>query len=118
MKEKIKKLKPYMVFSRFNGPEEGAFLVFAHTVQEARVTAWRSGDGNDLTDDYLDFGASLIRKAGFLWNEANPILAAKNQAHVVRNVRSCDKCGMWGHSPILANGVCQDCQDNAKEWPK
>lgn len=33
-------MKYYMAYSRYNGPQEGAVLVYAETVRQARALAW------------------------------------------------------------------------------
>jgi hypothetical protein len=107
-------LNTYMAFSRNNGPEEGAILVFAHSIQEARVVGWRAMP-DELTDEYIDFGVRRIRKSPWLYNEANAIKLRNDEAHVIDNPISCDNCGMWGDEPIGKDGYCESCRDEFEE---
>jgi hypothetical protein len=107
-------LNIYMVYSRGGGPEEGAFLVFAHSFQEARKIGWR-WSGDEITDDYLDFAARRIRKAEWLRDEADPVKYANDESHVIQNPNSCIHCDLWGHTPIGPDGICEECQDDLDE---
>lgn len=108
-------LKTYMVYSRFLTPSEGALLVFAHNVQEARVVGWQATSGADLTDDYLDFGACAMKGRDWLFAEANQEKLSQDIPHLVWDIKSCDECEKWGHSPIGDDGLCDECRENAAE---
>ena len=103
-------LNAYMAYSRNLGPEEGAVLVFAHYVQEARVVGWKRM-GCELTDEYIDFTAKRIRHSPWLFKEANEIKLANDEPHVIDNPLICAECGLWGQSPIGEDGFCEDCRD-------
>ena len=104
-------LNTYMGFSRANGPEEGAILIFAHSVREARLVGWRMF-GSDLTDEYTDFAAKRIRKSPWLKEEANGLKLANDEAHVIDNPNCCMECGLWGETPIGDDGLCEFCHDD------
>ncbi|PKN92998.1 MAG: hypothetical protein CVU44_11240 [Chloroflexi bacterium HGW-Chloroflexi-6] len=106
-----KKLKTYMVYSRFLTPSEGALLVFAHNVQEARTVGWRATSGADLTDDYLDFAASLLKGCDWLFAETSQEKLDQDFPHLVWDIKSCDECEKWGHSPIGDDGLCDECRE-------
>jgi len=108
-------LKPYLVYSRSLGSSEGALLAFANTVQQARVVAWKSFDARDLTDDYLDLTAKLLRGRDWLYEEGDSELLANNTPHIVIFVKSCNQCDYWGHSPIGEDGLCNDCRRDNQE---
>lgn len=103
-------LNPYMVYSRGAGCEEGATLVFAHSVQEARVVGWH-GAGSDFTDDFLDLAATRLRDVPWLYAEGNQSKHAADIAHEVDNPRSCSRCEKWGHSEIGEDGLCDECRE-------
>jgi hypothetical protein len=107
-------LKTYMGFSRGAGPEEGAILIFAHSVKEARKVGWNMM-GCELTDEYIDFAATIIRKSPWLREEANALKLANDEAHVIDDPRSCDECGMWGIYQIGEDGLCEECRDDQLE---
>ena len=107
-------LNAYMVYSRGAGSEEGAILVFAHSVQEARKYGWNSL-GRDLTDDYLDIAATRLRHAPWLFEEADKDKLEKGIPHVIDSPRSCKRCELWGEEPISADGLCESCIDDELE---
>ena len=107
-------LKSYMGYSRGAGSEEGAVLIFAHSVKEARKVGWNKL-GSDLTDEYIDFAARLIRKAPWLREEANAIKLANDEAHVIDNPKSCVECEKWGVYPIGEDELCEECRDDQLE---
>jgi len=102
-------LQAYMIYSRFLGPSEGAGLVFAHSVREARKVGWQRTSG-DFTDDFLDFAAKRIRNSPWILGEANVNKLASDEPHVIDNPRSCSICEHWGHSPIGNDELCEDCR--------
>lgn len=105
-------LNAYMIYSRAAGPEEGAALVFAHTVREARKIGY-PGIGNDLTgDEYIDLAADLIRNSPYLFQEADPDKLARDVPHVIDNPRSCDRCERWGQSAIGEDCLCDICKSD------
>jgi hypothetical protein len=110
-------LNTYMAFSRNAGPEEGAVLVFAHSVKEARKVGWNALSG-DLTDEYIDFAIRRIRKSPWLFNEANDLKLANDEAHVIDNPKSCGHCGLWGIEPIGNDGFCDPCREELEELKK
>ena len=110
-------LNTYMAYSRGAGPEEGAFLIFAHSVQEARTVGWKSF-GSDLTDEYIDFTATRIRKSPWLFDEANAIKFANDEPHVIDSPKGCLNCGFWGQSPIGVDGLCEGCREEFERLEK
>jgi hypothetical protein len=105
-------LKPYMIYSRTAGPQEGAALVFAHTAREARKIGW-NGIGSDLTGgEFTDLAAGLIHDGNYLFADANPDKLAKDESHVIDSPRGCDQCEMWGQSAIGEDGLCEGCREN------
>jgi hypothetical protein len=108
------KLKPYMVYSEDAGSSDGASLVFARTVREARVIGWRELNGL-YTDDYLDFNARLIKDSEYLFDEADKEKLQKNEPHVIETPRGCERCEMWGMGKINDEGLCENCADEEQQ---
>jgi rubrerythrin len=99
-----------MAYNRCTGPEEGAALVFANTVQEARKLVY-SSKGNGYCPDFenfLDVAAKLIKGEEYLDK-----LREKDVPHIVRPP-VCDGCGFWGTGE-LANGLCPNCGEGGEE---
>lgn len=103
-------MNAYMIYSRHAGPEEGAGLVFAHSVKEAKKVGWKQ-IGSDFTDDYLDLAVKIIRHSSWLFFDANPKLLSSDIPHSIDNPRSCMECGQWGQSPIGEDDLCEECRD-------
>lgn len=104
-----KKLRPYMVYSAEAGSENGAELVFAHTVREARKVFWQYM-ANTLTDEYIDVEATLLRNHDFLYKEADQEKLKNNIPHHVFSPILCKSCEMWGME-IGEDGICDDCRE-------
>lgn len=98
-------LNIYMGFSRCAGPEEGAMLIFAHTAREARKIGYRYW----WEYEYIDFAVRRMRNCDWLYQEANILKLACDEPHAIDNPKSCSHCETWGGSPILEDGLCQNC---------
>lgn len=117
MNEKIIKysLKPYMAYSRSAGAIEGAVLIFAHTLREAKKYAWNNSLLREFCDDWIDLGAYLIRDKPWLYDDANQEKLSAGIPHVVDDPRGCEVCETWGGSPIGRDGVCEECRNKGIE---
>lgn len=103
-------LRMYMGYSASGGSSEGAILIFAHTAREARNVGWQVM-GDELTGgEFLDFRASRIRGCEWLRDECDKEKYANDQAHVIRDVKSCEACERWGESPIGLDNLCLECR--------
>ena len=89
-------------------PEEGAFLVFAHTAKQAKKVGWNAGRGM-VVEEYTDLRVRWIRNSPWLRREADAVKLALGTPHVIDNPKSCKSCLQWGHTPIGAQGWCEDC---------
>ena len=109
-------MKPYMGYSREGGSREGAVLIFAHNIKEAKrigfkvLSSW-------ITDEYTDMAVTLIKKGDFLFEQVSDWSKdklAKGIPHVLDSPPSCKVCELWG-SELNENGLCEDCQDYEDE---
>jgi hypothetical protein len=98
-------LKPYMAYSRAGGSHEGAFLVFAHNIKEAKRVGWPALH-ELICEDYIDMAIRLL-KGDHLYLDANKEKLAADIAHVIDSPTSCKRCETWGE-PLDSEGVCQD----------
>ena len=99
-------MKPYMAFSRVEGPVEGAILVFSFTAKDARKLAW----GWCLNvDDWLDQAVRLIRDDS-IFSLADQGKLAANVPHIIDSPISCECCEMWG-AGITKDGLCGNCNE-------
>ena len=102
-------MKAYMVFSITGGSPEGACLVFARNLQEARKVAWKECDW-EITDEWIDVGARLLKEA-FIFEEADKDNLKAGIAHCISAPASCKDCNMWGY-PINSEGYCETCAED------
>ena len=102
-------LKPYMYFSRHEGQQEAAVLIFAHTAKEAKKVAWKE-IGDLFVYDYTDIGIRLLRNSDYLFDNADPKLVASDTPHAIDSPKGCEQCELWGDE--LVDGRCQSCRDN------
>lgn len=104
-------LKPYMGYSRECGEDEGAYLIFAHNIREAKRIGYPVMFG-DLVEDYIDMVVRLLKHKDFLFEQVDPWSRdkiAKDEAHIVDDPPCCKSCLTWGY-PLNANGFCEDCE--------
>lgn len=94
--------RPYMVFDRTGGSQEGAILVFAYTAQQARIMG--RSIVSDWTDcRYIDVAA---RRLGGCEH-----LKLKDEPHIIDNPPTCSDCDLWFPEPLDENGRCEACAE-------
>ncbi len=87
-------MKPYVAFSRAAGKQEGAILIIAHTSNEAKRLAWKSGEVWNA-DGWTDLAIRLIR------DHTSMALADQEKIqrcipHIVSEPVACESCDLWG----------------------
>ena len=105
-------MKPYMAYSREGGSREGACLVFAHTVKEAKKEAWADVHLY-FTDEYTDMAITLIKDAEYLFEQADPEKLATDVPHVIFAPLSCSACELWGNK-LNDEGLCENCVESTQ----
>lgn len=107
----INGLKPYMGYDGLAGSIEGACLIFAHSVREARRHAWKCiQDWFDA--DFINVRARLIKDGQHLFTEADQEKLAAGIPHIIEAPKSCNRCGMWGEVRG-DNTLCDGCIETA-----
>lgn len=101
-------MKPYMAYSREGGSGEGAVLVFAHTVKEAKIEAWGIVSDN-FTDEYTDMAVTWLKDRDFLFEQADPTKLTEDIPHIIESPILCKSCNFWGYK-LNEQGYCEDCQ--------
>jgi len=91
-------------------PREGAALIFACSVREAKLLAW-SILRSWFQVDYIDISVRLVKDSEYLYAEADQEKLALDMPHVVESPRTCKDCELWGVSELNEEGYCNDCQD-------
>lgn len=102
----MKKLKPYMVYSRCAGSSEAAILVFHYTGKDAKKYAWKHSKIIDeiCNGEYIDMAVDLIGK--------ECVYAQKRQEepHCIDDPETCKVCNLWGY-PLDEYGCCENCNN-------
>jgi hypothetical protein len=104
------KLKIYMGYYG-NHPEDGACLVFAKNVREARNLSFSILDSWFGVECYIDVKAVLLKNEDYLYKEADQEKLNNEIAHVVESPESCSSCELWGRSELV-DGKCEYCRDD------
>jgi hypothetical protein len=102
-------MNAYMGYSRDAGPEEGACLIFAHTVQEARKTGYPIVSGW-WSIEFTDMAAKRLN-APHLFAEADQEKLAAGIPHAIECPKACNRCEHWGYK-LNNDGVCENCIDD------
>lgn len=103
-----KKLRAYMVHG--GEPIEGSVLVFAHTVQQAKVLGYPDISGWGLVDEFIQVRARWLRNSPWVFDEANKDKLAANTPHVIACPTTCKDCGLWGLQ-LNDDEYCEDCEE-------
>ena len=101
-------LKPYMVHGGY--PEGGACLVFARSVQEARITGWKevSWIRDAAGGEFINVRAKLLREDKNYWLSLADQEKLKSAIpHAVESPPTCRICGYW--NVLDKNGLCKEC---------
>jgi hypothetical protein len=105
-----------MGYSRGGGSVEGAILIFAHNIKEAKRIAWPVLS-QIITDEYTDMAVTYLKDSGYLFDQMPKWSKAKlesNTPHVVDNPPICIDCEMWGCGVLDENGRCEDCAEQVR----
>lgn len=106
---KVYPLNIYMGYSRAGGSSEGAVLIFAHTVKEAKKIGWYICS-DMMVDEYIDMAVNRLRNEDYLYAQADQEKLDNSIAHVIDNPKICIECETWGSSPIGDDGFCDTCR--------
>jgi len=103
-------MKAYMGYSRELGVHEGAVLIFAHSVKEAKRVGWGVMSGM-IADEYTDMAVRLIKddymfRQTYQWSKNK---LEHDEPHVVDSPPSCKGCELWGFD-LNDDGYCSDCE--------
>jgi hypothetical protein len=112
-------LKPYMGYSRGGGSQEGAVLIFAHSVKEAKKIGYSVLSGM-YVEEYIDVAVNLCKDGDHLFDKNyqwSKDKIAKGEAHVVDSPISCKVCNLWGEK-LNDNGLCEDCQMQEDDYKR
>lgn len=109
----INGLKPYMGYSNMAGSAEGAILIFAHSIKEAKKIGWRGMPG-DICDVFTDMRIEWLGESDHLFTQVpqwSKSKLEKSEAHVVDNPPCCKGCNLWGYE-LNEQGLCETCAED------
>ena len=110
-------LKPYMGYSHAGGSREGAVLIFAHNIKEAKKIGWPILHGMFL-DEFTDMAVRFIKNGGYLFDQMpkwSQLKLYNGTPHVVDAPPSCKNCNLWGMGEFNEGGYCPDCADEIED---
>jgi hypothetical protein len=98
-------MKKYMAYNNEAGSCEGAILVFANSVQEAKKLAYEYNNGiyYPYCDSFIELAVRLIKGHDYLYK-----LSKNNFPHVILEIPICNHCGFWGTGELI-KGLCPNC---------
>jgi hypothetical protein len=105
------KLKPYIVFDRHLGSEEGACLVFHFTAKKARYLGWKTVTRHWWQHSYIDVGSYALKDSLHLYDVGDLQKLKANEPHVIECPSTCRECELWGR-PLNSRGYCEVCDEN------
>lgn len=116
-------LKAYVGYSHQGGAAEGAILIFAHNLKEAKRTGYPNLRGWGV-DEYTDMRVEWLRDSQYLFDQVpqwSKEKLTRDEAHVIETPPTCKSCHLWGYE-LDENGLCECCAEeqagNAKlEYP-
>jgi hypothetical protein len=81
-------------------------LVFAHSARDAKRLGWRTI--KEWTgSEYLVVARPLPGKEGWLSEQEGVDL--EGEPRMIESPKACQRCEMWGRTPLNAFGVCEFC---------
>jgi hypothetical protein len=101
-------MNTYMGYG-YDGPEEGAVLIFATSQREAKQLFWRNCQGM-MFEAYTEMRVKRLRHSDWLFAEADNAKLLGSCPHVIDSPRVCQRCEHWGLSVIGIDGLCDDCR--------
>lgn len=110
-------MKPYMAYSNELGSAEGAILVFAHNLKEAKRIGYGGLTGIGITDEFTDMRVNLIKNGNFLFEQVpqwSKDKLAKDEPHILDSPPCCKRCELWGYE-LNKDGLCSDCEEISED---
>ena len=102
-------LKPYMVYDKNVGHQEGAVLVFAKNSKEAKKLGYKAIECF-VVCEFIDTGVKRIwDDLDYIYSLADQEKLSKGISHVIDNPPYCKQCEMWNH-PLDEKGICKLCR--------
>ncbi len=104
-------LKLYMAFDGACGPAEGAVLVVAHHIREAKkmvypeLLLWGA--------EYADIRVRLLRDSQHMMALADQKKLDASEPHVIDSPTVCDYCEYWGYGLEADGRTCPHCEQYA-----
>ncbi|SDL79043.1 hypothetical protein SAMN05661010_02563 [Modicisalibacter muralis] len=106
-------LRAYSIYDRDAGPEEGAALAFAHSVKDARkigfstLRDWFGTEWIDVAADHLPCDVE--------WLAEQEGVDLNGETRLIESPMVCERCELWGRSPLVEKGICEECRDEDSE---
>ena len=107
-------MKSYMASA--DEPCEGAILVFAHSVKEAKKTAWQSYSIiHEICDcEYINLRVSWMKDCDYMFEQADQEKLKNGEPHIIETPISCNGCEKWGLE-LDEKGYCESCAEEYED---
>jgi hypothetical protein len=104
-------LKPYMASG--GEPQDGAILVFAHNIKEAKKVAWSSNSFlSDVCDsEYINLRVVYLKESPHLFTEGDKEKLLDGTPHIIETPATCKDCNLWGYE-LDEDGYCEFCAES------
>ena len=102
-------MKAYMAFDADAGSGEGAYLVIAGNIKQAKPMAWPILN-SWVTESYTRVKVKVMRGAEWRLYPKDLEALKSGKAQVIESPETCPGCDTWGND-ILENGYCENCEE-------
>lgn len=101
-------MKAYMAYSACAGASEGAVLVFAENIKQAKQFAWASYIFDMCDGEYIDLRVRWLKDEPWIFEQMK-----KEAPHIIESPKSCERCEIWGLE--MVGDLCVDCYEEDDE---
>jgi hypothetical protein len=102
-------MRAYMGYAGSGMAHEGACLIFAHDIREAKKLARPVLEEWEALEEFTELRVEWLKNKDWIFKEGDPAKLASDEAHVIESPTTCKDCEQWGGSSLDEAGRCEDC---------
>lgn len=99
--------RAYIAYSGYLTPADGAGLIFAHNVKEAKQLATKKLRGM-IFEDWVELRVKWMKGDDHVFALGDLDKISAEVTHVVDSPLCCAGCELWGY-PVNRDGICLGC---------
>lgn len=103
--------RAYMAYSGYLTPADGAGLIFAHSIKEAKKLACRKLRGM-VFEDWVELRVKWLKGYDHVFALGDKDKISTEESHVIDSPLTCQACELWGWG-IDQEGNCDGCGERA-----